>query len=377
LLLVDAAGYKRGVLGGRQARPGVDLTITLDARVQAVIERGLLGQRGAAVVLDPRNGDVLALVSAPAFDPNIFSPAPSVAARQSLSNDPTQPLFNRAIQGRYPPGSAFKPVVALGALTDPRFPAEEHYTCTGSYELRPRPIHCAYHARHGEVDLRRALGVSCNTYFCNLGARVGYTPIRAMAAIMGFGQRTGIDLPSEGAGLLPDEAWKMRAFNDVWRTGDTCLVCIGQGALLVSPLQMAVATAAIANGGRILRPRLVHLDDTGETVRTVVWQTAALEVVRTGMADVIETGTGRRVGGSGVTAAGKTGTAEYIAGGRAQKHAWMIAYAPIDAPTLVMAIVIEDAESGGITAAPIVKTVLTTVFGAEEAAAPAREAPAS
>jgi penicillin-binding protein 2 len=376
LILVDAAGYKRGLLGGRAARPGQDLTVTLDAQLQSVIEQGLQGQRGAGVVLDSRNGDVLALVSAPAFDLNAFSPAPSAAVWERLSTDPARPLYNRAVQGRYAPGSTFKPVVALGALTDARFDPVESYGCTGTYDLKPRPIHCAHGAVHGAVDLRRAIEVSCNGYFCHLGARLGYAPVRSMAAAMGFGERTGIDLPSETAGLLPDESWKKKNYGDGWRMGDTCLICIGQGALLVSPLQMAVATAAIANGGRVLRPRLVHADDTGETVRTVVWRPEALERVRAGMADVVQTGTGRRAGGTGVTAAGKTGTAEYVAGGRIRKHAWMIAYAPVEAPTVVMAIMVEDAESGGVTVAPLVKAVLVAMFGSDEAAA-AAEVPAA
>lgn len=376
LILVDAAGYKRGNLGGHAASPGKDLTLTLDTTLQAVIERGLNGQCGAGVVLDPRNGDVLALVSAPSFDLNAFSPAPSTAIWERLSANAGRPLFNRAVQGRYAPGSTFKPVVALGALTDARFRPEESYGCTGIYELTSKAIHCAHGAVHGAVDLRRAIEVSCNGYFCHLGATVGYAPVRTMATAMGFGACTGIDLPDETAGLLPDEKWKIQKYGDRWRMGDTCLVCIGQGALLVSPLQMAVATAAIANGGRVLRPRLVHVDDAGVTMRTVTWPAQALELVRAGMADVIHAGTGRRAGGTVVTAAGKTGTAEYVAGGRIRKHAWMIAYAPIEAPTVVMAIVVEDAESGGVTVAPIIKAVLVAMFGSEEAAA-AAEVPAA
>lgn len=363
LILVDAAGYKRKKMGGKEAQPGLDLKLTIDSGLQAAVEKALGDNCGAAVVMDPNNGDILAMASAPSYDPNTFSPAPTVAEWQRLMNDPNRPLFNRAVQGRYAPGSAFKPIAALGALTDKRFNAETYYNCHGSYDLKPHSIHCAFHVAHGPVNLRRALEVSCNTYFCELGATVGYVPIHDMAAKFGFGTRTEIDLPAETPGLLPDEAWKKRVYRDSWRLGDTCLISIGQGALLVSPLQMAVATAAIANGGRVLRPRLTHSDDTGETVRRIHFDAASLDKVRAGLADVVESGTGRRVGGLAVAVAGKTGTAEYIVARQIRKHAWMIAYAPADAPTVAMVAVIEDAESGGKTAAPVIRSVLAHMFG--------------
>lgn len=178
LILVDAAGYKRGLLAVRDARPGRDLALTLDVSLQAVIERGLGAQRGAGVVMDPRNGDVLALVSAPSFDPNALSPAPSAALWDRLTTDTGRPLFNRAVQGRYAPGSTFKPVVALGALADPRFRPTELFDCSGTYELKPRPIHCAHGAVHGPVDLRRACyGLIRGSAGAARGGR-GHTPRR-------------------------------------------------------------------------------------------------------------------------------------------------------------------------------------------------------
>ena len=364
LMRVDAAGYRHEDRDVLAPRAGADVTLTLDARLQAALERSLAAQRGAGVVLDARNGDVLAMASLPGYDANDMSPSPSRAFWHSLTNDPGRPLFNRATQGRYPPGSTFKVIVALGMLNDGRITGDEEYACTGVFNLGPRPVRCSNGAVHGVVNLHDAIRVSCNGYFCRLGQLHGYAPVHNMARALGFGERTGIDLPGEAAGLLPDEAWKRRAMNEPWYPGDTCLVCIGQGTLLATPLQMASAAATIANGGRVVKPRLCAGGDArGETVREFRLGFEDLQKVRDGMSDVTRVGgTGSRAGGV-VEAAGKTGTAEYSEGGLAKKHAWMIAYAPSDNPEIAMAFIIEDGDSGGRTAAPVVRDVLAAWFG--------------
>jgi penicillin-binding protein 2 len=368
LIRVDVSGYRRLDLAGTDPKPGRDVSLTINSIVQRELERSLAGQIGAGVVLDVRNGDVLALASAPTFDPNEMTPAPTRARWESIRRDPGDILFNRAVQGRYPPGSTFKVIVGLAAMGEGGFSMADTYTCHGIYEMKPKPIRCSHNVQHGTVNLRLAMQVSCNGYFCQTAAQIGPEPIRQMARDLGLGAVSGIDLPGEYAGLVPDAARKRALYHDVWRLGDTCLMSIGQGDLLVSPLQMAVATAAIANGGRVLRPRIMQSETQGgSVVRTIRWRPEQLAVIRRGMEDAVSLGTARHVLGSAVTAAGKTGTAEYGTGVRLKKYAWMIAYAPAENPAVAMAIVIEDAaDSGGIAAGPIVRRVLSVIFGAAE-----------
>ena len=371
LICVDAAGYRHHEWIGRQPVPGRDLNLTIDLRIQAALENGLADVCGAGVVLDARNGEVLALASAPTFDPNTLSPAPTPAVWRALLDDPDHPLLNRAIAGSYPPGSTFKPFVALAAQALGGFDASTTHECQGSFQLGNRVIHCASGERHGIVDMRKALEVSCNVYFCTLARDLGYSAIQSVAQQAGFGRRTGIDLPGETAGLLPTPEWKRAHQSEEWAVGDTCNVAIGQGLLLASPLQMAVATAAIANGGTVLRPRLVRSSRREEEVAgRVEWPAAALAVVREGMAEVVngEEGTGHRIQVEGVNVAAKTGTAEYGPAARRRKYGWMIAFAPVEAPRVAVAMVVEDAVTGGVTVGPRLQRVLVTIFGDEIAA---------
>lgn len=380
LIRVDAAGYRHHEWIARRPVPGRDLNLTLDLRIQSAMEEALAGVRGAGVALDPANGEVLAMVSAPSFDPNALSPAPSVEVWKALLEDPARPLLNRAIAGCYPPGSTFKPLVALAAQTLAGFPATRTHTCDGTFQLGNRIIRCAHGERHGSVDMRQALEVSCNVYFCSLAHDMDYDSIFTLAQQCGFGRRTGLDLPGETTGLLPSPAWKRERLHEGWTAGDTCNIAIGQGLLLASPMQMAVFTAAVANGGRVLRPRLVrggHPD--GEALGRVECPAAALNVVRGGMLDVVsgEGGTGRRARVAGIEVAAKTGTAEYETGRVKRKYGWMIAFAPADTPRVAVAMVVEDAQTGGLTVGPRLQRVLTTIFADAIAAglAPKEAAP--
>jgi penicillin-binding protein 2 len=368
LLRVDASGYKHAEIGEREPVPGSDLFLTLDVRLQALAERVLAGERGAVVVLDPRNGDVLAMASAPTFNPSHFSPAIDHEAWQRLNADPDKPLFNRAISGTYPPGSTFKPIVAFAALENNRAEPETVFDCPGYFEIGNVRFRCWRSAGHGRIGMVEALEQSCNAYFCQLGLQCEFPRIYHMTEALGLGRRTGIDLPGEAGGLLPSDAWKRRTQGDSWRAGDTCNVSIGQGALAFSPLQMAVATAAIANGGHVYRPRLRYVPGArGEQVNDMRWSAQALRTVRQGMYDVVQAphGTGKRVRIDAAAMGGKTGTAEYGPRENRRKYAWMIVFAPFEAPRYAVVAIIEDAVSGGVSVAPRLRGLMDGMFRIE------------
>jgi len=384
LIRVDALGFKHAQEAQREPAPGDNVVLTIDARIQAKAEEVLEGVKGAVVVIDPRKGDVLALASAPTYDPRDIKWATEF---KRLSEDPDKPLFNRAVSGLYPPGSTFKPLVALAALESGTASPSTGFDCPGFFEIGGLRINCWYRPGHGVLNLRQAIAQSCNSYFCQLGLQCGYERILRMASQLGLGQVTGIELSAEAAGLLPDSQWKERVYGDVWRSGDTCNLAIGQGALLVTPLQMAVFAAALANGGFVYRPRLVLATLPYErdgaavhqlrTVRVVPgelrgrmpWHAPALAVVRQGMEDAVEseTGVGRRARIAAARMAGKTGTAEYGPRGRRKKYGWMIAYAPAEQPRYAVAMVVEEAESGGTTTAPKLKELMEKIFELENA----------
>jgi penicillin-binding protein 2 len=363
LIRVDARGYKHSVWEGSPAADGEDIVTTLDIGVQSALEKALAGGRGAGVVVDPRNGDVLALASAPGFNLNDFVPAPSHAFWNSLNSDEERPLFNRALQGTYAPGSTFKPVTALAALSAGKINSAEVMHCSGVYTLGTMRLRCWNTYGHGEIALRKAIEQSCNVFFCEIAHRTGYDAIRDVAAAMGLGVATGIDLPYEAAGLLPTDEWKRRHMRDPWRPGDTCQIAIGQGMLLTTPLQMAVSTAVLANGGRLYRPRLVSGGREGELIRDIALPREMMNLVRDGMHDVAALGTGRRARIRGTEVAAKTGTAEYKSAGVLKKNTWMTAFAPFENPTVAIAMVVEDGMSGGYTVAPLVHDVLVAIFG--------------
>ncbi len=377
LIRVDVAGYKHGDLGGLEPEAGSDLMLSLDLNIQKLAEQALAGHNGSMVVMDPRNGEILAMASTPAFDPNDFVPSISRDLWAEMIGNPDKPLVNRAVAGTYAPGSIFKPVVAMAALEGGKSQPGRIYNCPGYFMLGRARFNCWHRTGHGDIDLRKAIEQSCNVYFFNLGLLCGNEAIAHMATALGLGRKTGIELNYERAGLVPDDAWKRRTFNDGWRDGDTCNMSIGQGALNVSPLQMAVVASALANGGHVYAPRLVRGErKNGEkdfrmlparVVNEMNWSQESLRTVRGGMFDVVmaPTGTGRKAGVPGVEIAGKTGTAEYGAKGSGLKYGWMIAFAPYDNPRYAVAVVVEQAYSGGVTAAPLVQHLLNGIFHPE------------
>lgn len=376
LVRVDVSGFKHNEVGFREPVPGRDLLLAIDARIQRSAEKAVADCAGAVVVLDPRNGEVLALVSAPGVDPNIFCRSMSVDTWNRIVADPRHPLVNRALAGVYAPGSVFKPVVALAALELGRADAQTVFECPGYFDLGGQHFACHMNDAHGQLDIRKALELSCNVFFFQLGLKCGFDGIYQTALAMGFGARTGIDL-DEAPGLLPGKAWKRRVLKEAWCDGDTCNVSIGQGALQVTCLQMAVLIAAIANGGRVYPPRILLGErDQGAagfqmlptpTPRNLGWNPENLALVREGLRAVIQepTGTGHAASLPDMIMAGKTGTAEYGRKGAGQKHGWMILFAPFDQPRYAVAMVLDDAISGGISIGPRLRQLMSDIFAGE------------
>jgi penicillin-binding protein 2 len=367
LLQVDASGFKYRSEFEQDPVSGRDVVLTIDADIQRIAESLFLLEsesktnRGACVVLDVNSGDVLAMASAPSFNPQRIRDSRTYAA---LNRDPALPLWNRAISGAYPPGSTFKPVVAITALVNSDDAQDKEISCTGVFMLGNFPFKCWKKSGHGSIKMRKSIEQSCNAYYYQLGLDCGHRRIYHIAEALGFGQRTGIGIPGEAMGLLPSDRWKRDRFNnDGWRSGDTCNLSIGQGYLLATPLQMAVYTAALANGGYVMRPRITADREEGEIINDMHWPRHIKDLIHGGMKDVIHSdrGTGKRARLPDVFMAGKTGSAQY---GRNydKTHAWMIAFAPVEDPQYAVALVIEDGVSGGVTAAPRIQMLMRGIF---------------
>ena len=360
-LVVDARGFTERERVVSEARRGPDLYLTIDADIQRVAEAQLKGVRGACVAMDPRDGSVLAFASAPGYDPNDFVPVLSQETYDRHLNDPSKPLLNRASGGLYAPGSTFKPITALAGLSM-GYPDDCEYECTGAYELPGLKLHCARRWGHGPISVREALKVSCNTFFCNLGMDIGTNALVAAARAFGLGEKTGIDFTDDRAGVVPDDAWKRKTYGERWFPGDLAQMSVGQGMLLASPLQMAVVAGALGTG-YLVTPHFRSGEPSAR--RLLPFSKSDLDVVREGMRMVVESGSGVK-GGEGVSVevSGKTGTAEVGYGAARRKNTWFVAYAPSHAPRAAVALVVEDGESGGGTAAPRVAEVLKRIFNA-------------
>jgi penicillin-binding protein 2 len=367
IVVVDSRGQPIEEQGRALGRPGQSLRLTIDADLQQEAERLLEGQVGAVVALDPRDGAIRALVSAPAFDPNLFARRLGVEEWRALVDDPHHPLQNRALQSAFPPGSVFKAIVAAAAIGEGVATSGKGVYCPGFAEHYGRRFHCWKRGGHGWVDLERALEVSCDSYFYQVGRELGIDRIAAWARRFGLGSATGIDLEGERTGLVPDVAWSERVRKHPWYPGETISVAIGQGALLTTPLQVAVAIAAVANGGYRVTPHL--LEGAGAPApQPIGLEPRILAPVRQGLWRVVNAGgTGAAVRLPGVEVAGKTGTAQVFSHEAWQdtsnlpwerrNHAWFASYAPAAAPELVLVVFVEHGGQGSRTAAPLAKAL--------------------
>ena len=370
-VVVDNRGREREGFGLKEAVPGKNLQLTLDLDVQAVAELAMDGRRGSVVALDPRNGEVIAMVSRPAYDPNRFAGRILAKDWKEIILNPEKPMINRAVQAQLAPGSTFKPLMALAGLESGVLTDDFQVGCGGWASFYGHYFACHLRGGHGRVDLRKAIAQSCDVFFYTLGNRMGIDTIAKYAEISGLGSRTGIDLPHEAAGTVPSTKWKMRNFREKWYAGETISVSIGQGALTVTPLQLAHSVGGIATGGIWAKPHLV-IDEFGraEARRADVSIDNVLKVIDGMWAVVNGGGTGVRARIPGLDVAGKTGTAQLAsndvlkgtAAGRAMKdNAWFVGFAPQSSPELVVVALFEGGEHGNL-AAPIVKDVIKAYF---------------
>jgi len=364
-LQINARGYRDKVLGRKEPQPGDDIYLALDIRAQLILDELMEGWSGAAVALDPRNGDLLAMVSHPSFDPNrLIRPVMKEDADIVFSN-PNAPILNRALAGEYPPGSPFKLVVAMAGLSSRVVSPSTTYDCSGFFNLGQSTFRCWRPSGHGPVNVQEAIQHSCNIYFYNLGLELGVDRISKFARAIGFGGISGTEIGGERPGLVPDRSWKKRILKESWYPGDTVNMSIGQGYLLVTPLQMAGLGSIIANKGTLYRPGIIEriTSPAGEVIKesdSIVWKQIDLpaEIRREilgGMIRVVnaEHGTGPAAAHPDITVAGKTGTIQVGRAPEYTTHGWFLALAPAENPEVVLAIILEGAESGGRDVAPL------------------------
>lgn len=371
-VLVDNLGRERRLIGFKEAVPGKNLQLTIDLDLQVVAELAMEGRKGAVVALDPRNGEVLAMVSRPAFDPNKFATRIRSEDWKELVSNPDNPLLNRAIQAQLAPGSIFKPVVALAGLETGAIDENFRVHCPGGATFYGRYFKCWVKQGHGVVDLHKGLVQSCDVFFYNVGSRVGIEDIARYAEMVGFGRKTGIDLPHEAEGVVPSPEWKMRMFRQKWYAGETISVAIGQGALTVTPLQVAYAIGGLAMGGVWYRPHLVKRPGPPEPPRVGKLNPENAAKVVYGLYGVVNEpgGTGARARLPGISVCGKTGTSQLASnqvlksgklGQPMKDNAWFVGFAPCESPEIVVVALYEGGEHGYL-AAPIVRDVIKAYF---------------
>jgi penicillin-binding protein 2 len=401
-VVVDVSGREVELLDEVEPLPGGRVTLTLDLDLQraayeafdAIASAGEEPVSGAAVALDPRTGELLAMVSRPSFDPNVFAGRLDAQDWRALADDPERPLQNRALTGQYPPGSTYKALVAVAGLAEGVITPETRFFCPGSFTLGRRTYRCWKREGHGSVALHEALVRSCDVYFYQTGLAVGIDRLARYARAFGLGQVSGISLAGEKPGLVPTSAWKERRFAEPWMLGETVSASIGQGYNLLTPLQLALAYSAIANGGRVMRPRLVlSLDGPeGPMLGEPIQVTSRLPVdnshlarVRLALAGVVQEpgGTGGRSRVPGVVVAGKTGTAQVVRlehtegmsedqiPRRYRDHAWFVAFAPAEQAEIAVAVLVEHGGHGGSAAAPVAQRILARYFEKRTPAEPA------
>ncbi len=380
---VDAAGRDQRLVEEVPSTTGGPLHTTLDADLQKAAQEAMGDRAGAVIALAPKTGEVLAFYSAPAFDPNVFARGIRKSDWQALNADPRKPMQNKGLQGTYAPGSTVKPFVALAALEGKVLEKSATVSCGGSYRLGNRSFRCWKEKGHGPVDMYRALVQSCDVYFYSIGIRLGPERIAALEKDAGLGTITGIDLPGERKGLVPDPEWKLRVMKDRWYEYESLLMGIGQGATHLTPLEMAVGYSTLATGGEVMKPFAVAKTTSRdgsisermpEMVRKLPWKKENTEFIRKALAGVVnDYGTGGGAKLPGIVVGGKTGTAQVAqVKGKMIKsedlpyeirdHAWFAAFAPVEDPRICVVAMVEHGGHGGSAAAPIVKAVMQEFF---------------
>jgi len=378
---VDALGHEALILTQEDPVDGSNIVLAIDYELQNYIEGLLRGfeekhgrQKASIIVMDPNNGEVISLVSIPTYDNNAFSGGISVATYSNLINDPAQPLFPRAISGEYPSGSTFKPVVAAAALSEGIITEHTTFLSTGGIAILQWFFPDWRAGGHGTTNVKKALAESVNTFFYIIGGGkddfigLGVARITDYASRFGLGAKTGIDLPGESAGFLPSKEWKEEVKGERWYVGDTYHLAIGQGDIIVTPLQMALEICVFANGGALYEPHLIRgilEGDEGQLTEPVVLNEQVvdpyvIDVVRQGLRDGVTYGSSRYLLTVTEPVAGKTGTAQ--AGGDAENHAWWTGFGPYEEPEIAMAILIENGGGGDEVAVPIARDIFNWWF---------------
>jgi penicillin-binding protein 2 len=373
---VDAMGRQVRMIQSTEPHPGAQVITTVDRRIQEVAERAMEGKAGSVVVMDPRNGDVLAMVSTPAFEIDRFTGSIDRNAWLRVMQDPNHPLLNRTIQSQYPPGSVFKLVVAAAGLQEGTLVPGDRVQCTGQFQLGTWTFRDWKKEGHGSVDLMRGIRDSCDVFFYTAGLKIGAPAIAKYATAFGFGSTTGIDLGGEKFGLIPQPRASRRGAPATWHAGETVNISIGQGAVLVTPMQVARFMSAIANGGVLWKPRLVQRierpdkglvwADSGSVNGHVELSPMVWAFLRQSLWAVVnDGGTGVAARIPGLDIAGKTGTAQTVANSKSSKgqdHAWFASFGPVKDPEVVVVVIVERGGHGGEVAAPIARQIFNSIF---------------
>jgi penicillin-binding protein 2 len=391
---VNAFGRVIRELSRQEGQPGAEVTLTIDLELQKYVSQRLGDESASAVVLDIHNGDILALASTPSFDPNTFNRGLTSEEWRSLVTNPRAPLINKPIAGLYAPGSTFKMMVALAALERGVITPSQRFFCPGYLQLGDAKFHCWKKGGHGAVDLHAGISRSCDVYFYEVARRVGVDRIAQMAQRFGLGETLGLDLPGEQAGLIPTRKWKLAATGTPWQGGETLIAGIGQGYMLVTPMQLAVMTARLANGGYAVQPRVTRgVRGTGNDggapgapFKSLGLNPQHLELVRAATDAVVNEPTGTafraRITQKGFEMGGKTGTSQVRRITKSERdhgvrknedlpwkerdHALFVGYAPLNAPRYAVAVVVEHGGGGAAKAAPIVRDILLTIQQREQ-----------
>jgi penicillin-binding protein 2 len=387
---VNARGFEQKLLKSDEPLPGREIRLTLDVDLQQIAE-SMMDQEeksGAVVAMEVKTGRILVAASAPKIHLEEFTGGISTENWNALLENPKHPLLNKVVQGLYPPGSTYKMVTALAGLATGAISESTIFNCPGHYQFGNRVYMCWRHSGHGAVDLRRAITESCDVYFYQVGQRVGVDGLAEYAHILGLGQKTGVELEHEKSGLVPTRQWKLKQYKQKWQDGETLSIAIGQGYDLVTPLQVNLMTATVANGGKVFLPQLVDsIRDTDgnvveqfhpKLIRELTGLGKYLGMIREGLTGVVnnEHGTAKSARIEGLTVAGKTGTAQVVKLAqykglkdenipyKYRDHAWFTCFAPAENPEIAVTVLVEHGLHGGSESAPIAKAILEKYFEA-------------